>query len=62
MAKGRTEEAIKTAELVRSGELHMGGQEHFYLETHCTLAVPKGEDNEIEVFCSTQHASEVQVL
>jgi len=38
----------------------MGGQEHFYLETHCALAVPK-EDNEIEVYSSTQHVTETQV-
>jgi xanthine dehydrogenase molybdopterin-binding subunit B len=39
----------------------MSGQEHFYLETHCTIAVPKGEDDEMELFCSTQNPTETQV-
>ena len=39
----------------------MGGQEHFYLETHAVLAVPKGEDSEMEMFVSTQNPSETQV-
>lgn len=39
----------------------MGGQEHFYLETHVTLAVPRGEDGEMELFVSTQSPSKTQV-
>ena len=39
----------------------MGGQEHFYLETNACLAVPKGEDGEMELFVSTQNANETQV-
>ncbi|KAI2654484.1 Aldehyde oxidase 1 [Labeo rohita] len=38
------------------------GQEHFYLETNCTLAVPRGEDGEMELFVSTQSASKTQAL
>ena len=41
--------------------MHIGGQEHFYLETHCTLAVPKGEDGEMELFVSTQNLMKTQV-
>lgn len=44
-----------------TGEIHMGGQEHFYLETNCTLAVPRGEDGEMELFVSTQSATKTQV-
>uniref|UniRef100_A0A4W3HJP4 Xanthine dehydrogenase n=1 Tax=Callorhinchus milii TaxID=7868 RepID=A0A4W3HJP4_CALMI len=44
------------------GEIHVGGQEHFYLETHCTVAVPKGEDGEMELFVSTQAPSNTQLL
>lgn len=43
------------------GETRIGGQEHFYLETHCTLAVPK-ETGEIEVFVSSQNPNEMQKL
>uniref|UniRef100_A0A8C0VCU6 Xanthine dehydrogenase n=1 Tax=Cyanistes caeruleus TaxID=156563 RepID=A0A8C0VCU6_CYACU len=42
------------------GEMYLGGQEHFYLETHCTLAVPKGEDGEMELFVSTQNPMKTQ--
>lgn len=44
------------------GEMYIGGQEHFYLETHCTLAVPKGEDGEMELFASTQNPMKTQVF
>lgn len=43
------------------GEMHIGGQDHFYLETHCTIAVPKGEDGEMELFVSTQNLAKTQV-
>lgn len=42
--------------------MYIGGQEHFYLETHSTLAVPKGEDGEMELFASTQNPMKTQVL
>lgn len=43
------------------GTLRIGGQEHFYLEGQAALAVP-GEDDEIQVFSSTQHPAEIQGL
>lgn len=43
------------------GECRMGGQEHFYLETHAAFAIPKKEDDELEIFCSSQHPSEIAV-
>ena len=36
-------------------------QEHFYLETQTTIAVPKGEDGEMELFVSTQNPTLTQV-
>ena len=39
----------------------MGGQEHFYLETHNVVVVPH-EDDELEVISSTQCVNDVQVL
>jgi xanthine dehydrogenase/oxidase len=59
--QGDVEAAFKNADHVIEGEARMSGQEHFYLETNCTIAVPKGEDDEIELFCSTQNPSETQV-
>lgn len=47
--------------IIIEGECRMGGQEHFYLETHAAFAVPKKEDDEMEIFCSSQHPSEIAV-
>ncbi|XP_043531354.1 xanthine dehydrogenase/oxidase [Chiloscyllium plagiosum] len=44
------------------GEMYIGGQEHFYLETQCTVAIPRGEDGEMELFVSTQSPSQIQTL
>src|SRR5690606_30560611 len=38
---GDVESALASAPLRITGELESGGQEHFYLETHVTLAVPE---------------------
>ncbi|CAB3367423.1 Hypothetical predicted protein [Cloeon dipterum] len=61
LTKNNFEQGLKSSEHTLSGEVHIGGQEHFYLETHCSLAVPK-EDNEIEIFSSTQNPSEIQSM
>lgn len=47
--------------MIIEGECRMGGQEHFYLETHAAFAIPKKEDDELEIFCSSQHPSEIAV-
>ncbi|KAJ7988705.1 hypothetical protein DPEC_G00312000 [Dallia pectoralis] len=60
--RGDTEQAFTQADHVLEGEMHMGGQEHFYLETNVTVAVPKGEDGEMELYVSTQSPSKTQVL
>lgn len=44
------------------GEVHVGGQEHFYMETQSVLAIPRGEDKEMDVFVSTQHPAFIQVI
>ncbi|HEV7259761.1 MAG TPA: xanthine dehydrogenase molybdopterin binding subunit [Bosea sp. (in: a-proteobacteria)] len=41
------------------GSMEIGGQEHFYLESQIALAIP-GEEEDVQVFSSTQHPSEVQ--
>lgn len=60
--RGNLDKGFQEADHIVEGEMHMGGQEHFYLETHCTLAVPKGEDGEMELFVSTQDATKTQAL
>jgi xanthine dehydrogenase large subunit len=43
------------------GSIAIGGQDHFYLEGQIAMAVP-GEDEDVTVFASTQHPSEVQLM
>ncbi|XP_005932779.1 xanthine dehydrogenase/oxidase isoform X1 [Haplochromis burtoni] len=60
--KGDLELGFKHADHILEGEMHIGGQEHFYLETNVTLAVPRGEDGEMELFVSTQAPTHTQSL
>lgn len=57
---GDAEKAFAEADHVFSGVVRMGGQEHFYLETQATVAIPKPEDGEMEIWSSTQNPSETQ--
>lgn len=60
VARGDVEKALKDADYVIENDFHIGGQEHFYLETQASRVIPK-EDNELEIFSSTQHPSEISV-
>ncbi|TPX33019.1 hypothetical protein SmJEL517_g04005 [Synchytrium microbalum] len=53
---------VSAASHVVEGSVRTGAQEHFYLETQCSLVVPKREDGEFEVYASTQNPSETQHL
>ncbi|XP_025989254.1 xanthine dehydrogenase isoform X1 [Solenopsis invicta] len=59
--KGDAVKAFAEADHILEGEVRIGGQEHFYLETIAAIVVPR-EENELEVFCSTQHPTEIQKL
>ncbi|USH05500.1 xanthine dehydrogenase molybdopterin binding subunit [Grimontia kaedaensis] len=59
--RGDSAAAIANAEHVLEGSLHVGGQEHFYLETQVSSVVPT-EDGGVIVYCSTQNPTEVQKL
>ncbi|CAL8288367.1 unnamed protein product [Lota lota] len=61
LQRGNLAEGFKLADYILEGEVHIGGQEHFYLETNVTLAVPRGEDGEMELFVSTQSTAKTQV-
>ncbi|MEW5740220.1 MAG: xanthine dehydrogenase molybdopterin binding subunit [Myxococcota bacterium] len=61
LERGDVAAALASADVRLSGEFRTGGQDHFYLETQCTLAIPV-EDRSLELFSSTQHPSEVQTL
>jgi xanthine dehydrogenase large subunit len=58
--KGELEATLAASPHRVSGSLRIGGQEHFYLEGQVALAVP-GED-EMLVYSSTQHPSELQSI
>uniref|UniRef100_A0A2K5QHE6 aldehyde oxidase n=1 Tax=Cebus imitator TaxID=2715852 RepID=A0A2K5QHE6_CEBIM len=57
---GNVDEAFKVVDHILEGEIHMGGQEHFYMETQSMLVVPKGEDQEMDVYVSTQFPKYIQ--
>jgi len=59
LRRGEPETEIGKAPLRIKGHMVIGGQEHFYLESHVAMAIP-GEDDEVIVWSSTQHPSEVQ--
>jgi xanthine dehydrogenase large subunit len=59
LKRGDAKAAIKAAPKKLKGRMRVGGQEHFYLEGHIAFAVP-GEDQDVTVYSSTQHPSEVQ--
>ena len=54
-SKASLEEAFETSVHVLKGELKTGAQEHFYMETQATLAIPH-EDKEMELFGMTCHS------
>jgi xanthine dehydrogenase large subunit len=61
IARGDAAAALEQAEHRLSGELHIGGQEHFYLETQAAIAIP-GEAGTIRVHSSTQNPTEIQAV
>lgn len=61
LARGDVGEALKNAPRKLSGRMRIGGQEHFYLEGQVALAIP-GEDEDVSVYASTQHPTEVQLM
>jgi xanthine dehydrogenase large subunit len=61
MQRGDLTAAMAGAALVLSGTVRTGGQDHFYLETQCSLALPE-EGQTVRVLSSTQHPSEVQTI
>jgi xanthine dehydrogenase large subunit len=61
LAKGDAKAGLARAPHRLTGELMIGGQEHFYLETHAALAHADEQDR-IFVHSSTQHPSETQEI
>jgi xanthine dehydrogenase large subunit len=61
LSRGDVEAGLAEAVHRFSGEFEYGGQEHFYLETHSSLA-SIDENGQVFVQCSTQHPSETQEI
>ncbi len=61
LTRGDLPAAMQGAPLRHQGEFSCGGQEQFYLEGQIAYALP-GEDHEMQLFCSTQHPTEMQAL
>ncbi|KNC16770.1 xanthine dehydrogenase molybdopterin binding subunit [Pseudomonas sp. RIT-PI-a] len=59
--RGDSAAALASAPHRLQGSLHIGGQEHFYLETQISSVMPT-EDGGMIVYCSTQNPTEVQKL
>ena len=59
--RGDSANALAHAEHRLQGTLHIGGQEHFYLETQISSVMPT-EDGGMIVYCSTQNPTEIQKL
>ncbi|MGH8435027.1 MAG: xanthine dehydrogenase molybdopterin binding subunit [Pseudomonas sp.] len=59
--RGDSDNALASAPHRLQGKLHIGGQEHFYLETQVSSVMPT-EDGGMIVYCSTQNPTEVQKL
>lgn len=59
--RGDSATALASAPRRLQGSLHIGGQEHFYLETQVSSVMPT-EDGGMIVYTSTQNPTEVQKL
>ena len=59
--RGDVEQGLAGAAHVFSGVTEMAGQEHFYLETHASLALVD-EGGQVFVQSSTQHPTETQEI
>ncbi|KAG5463425.1 MAG: Molybdopterin-binding domain of aldehyde dehydrogenase-domain-containing protein, partial [Olpidium bornovanus] len=60
--KGDLDAGFTSAEFILFGEARIGGQEHFYLETQASLAIPSTENGGIEIISSTQNPNETQLV
>ncbi|XP_073407554.1 aldehyde oxidase-like isoform X2 [Dendrobates tinctorius] len=59
---GDVDEAFKTADHILEGEIHIGGQEHFYMETQSIRVIPIKEGQEIEIYAASQDPTYMQGL
>ena len=58
-SRGDADTAIAAAPHQVEGSMELGGQEHFYLESHAALALPQ-DNGDVMIQASSQHPTEVQ--
>ncbi|KRB76933.1 xanthine dehydrogenase [Nocardioides sp. Root190] len=61
LERGDVAEGFAASSRVFEGEFEFAGQEHFYLETHASVAQIE-DDGQVFVQCSTQHPTETQEI
>jgi len=59
--RGNADAALEAAPYKFGGTLKTGAQEHWYLETQTSLAIP-GEGKEMNIFASSQNPAETQAI
>lgn len=59
--RGDPETALAESDFRITDEVEMNGQDHFYLETQASWVIPDTEGN-YQVYSSTQHPTETQVI
>lgn len=52
--------AFSSSDHTIEGVMRTGGQEHFYLETNVCIAIPGGENGEMELIASAQCLADMQ--
>jgi xanthine dehydrogenase/oxidase len=57
---GSMDDVFSRCDRTFEGVVSMGGQEHFYLETHAAMVIPHTEDGTMDVWSSTQNTMETQ--
>ncbi len=57
--RGDVTAALEAAPHRRTDRIVIQGQDHFYLESHCSIAYPR-EGGQVEIHSSSQHPTEVQ--
>jgi hypothetical protein len=62
LSRGDVDAAFSSSDHVVEDSFRTAAQEHFYLETNASLVVPGKEDDELEIFASTQNPTETQHL
>jgi xanthine dehydrogenase large subunit len=59
--RGEPGPTLEKAPFCITDEVELNGQDHFYLETQTSWVIPDGEGN-YQVYASTQHPSETQII